>query len=112
MLDPVNVTIDNSNGTVGSEKVGASVIQTTLNNGTNVTIQADNDINVNETISYNKNELTLNAGNNININKDINVTGGGLYLVYAQASGNTTGDYKVNAKVNLENGTTFKTKKG
>ncbi|WP_119173519.1 two-partner secretion domain-containing protein, partial [Aliarcobacter cryaerophilus] len=112
LIDPVNVTIDNSNGTVGNEKVGASVIQTTLNNGTDVTIQADNDITVNETISYNQNELTLNAGNNININKDINVTGGGLSLVYAQASGNTTGDYKVNAKVNLANGTTFKTKKG
>ena len=113
LIDPVNVTIDNSNGTVGNEKVGATIIQNSLNSGTSVTIQADNDINVNETILYAKSELSLNAGNDININKQIDVTGtGGLSLVYAQASGNTTGDYNVNAKVNLANGTTFKTKKG
>ena len=28
LLDPVNVTIDNSNGAIGSETVGASVIET------------------------------------------------------------------------------------
>ncbi|MFW3327035.1 filamentous hemagglutinin N-terminal domain-containing protein, partial [Aliarcobacter butzleri] len=104
LLDPVNVTIDNSNGTIGNEKVGATVIQTALENNTDIEIQADNNINVNQAITWSTaQELTLNAGNNIYINKEITATNdaGKLALKYGQAT--TTGgnsDYYVNAKVN------------
>lgn len=116
LLDPVNVTIDNSNGTIGNEKVGATVIQTALENNTDIEIQADNNINVNQAITWSTaQELTLNAGNNIYINKEITATNdaGKLALKYGQAT--TTGgnsDYYVNAKVNLKAGQNFSTQKG
>ncbi|RXJ96788.1 hypothetical protein CRU94_01370 [Arcobacter sp. AHV-9/2010] len=116
LLDPVNVTIDNSNGTIGNEKVGATVIQNSLNSGTNIEIQADNNINVNEAITWNTaQELTLNAGNNIYINKEITATNnsGKLALKYGQATTDgETSDYYVNAKVNLKAGQNFSTQKG
>ncbi|WP_323592095.1 MBG domain-containing protein [Aliarcobacter butzleri] len=116
LLDPVNVTIDNSNGTIGNEKVGATVIQTALNNNTDIEIQANNNINVNQAITWSTaQKLTLNAGNNIYINKEITATNnfGKLALKYGQAT--TTGgnsDYYVNAKVNLKAGQNFSTQKG
>ncbi|RBQ31512.1 hypothetical protein CRU92_06985 [Arcobacter sp. FW59] len=116
LLDPVNVTIDNSNGTIGNEKVGATVIQTALNSGTDIEIQADNNINVNQAITWSTaQELTLNAGNNIYINKSITATNnaGKLALKYGQASTNGgSSDYYVNAKVNLKEGQNFSTQKG
>ncbi|MCT7468337.1 GLUG motif-containing protein [Aliarcobacter cryaerophilus] len=116
LLDPVNVTIDNQNGAIGSETVGASVIETSLNNNTNIEIQADNNINVNQNITWSTaQELTLNAGNNIYINKEITATNnaGKLALKYGQASlDGGTSDYYVNAKVNLKAGQNFSTQKG
>ncbi|WP_026804492.1 two-partner secretion domain-containing protein [Aliarcobacter lanthieri] len=116
LLDPVNVTIDNSNGTIGNEKVGATVIQTALNNNTDIEIQADNNINVNEAIIWSTaQELTLNAGNNIYINKSITATNnnGKLALLYGQSSSSGgSSDYYVNAKVNLKAGQNFSTQKG
>ncbi|WP_198305778.1 YDG domain-containing protein [Arcobacter vandammei] len=115
LLDPENVTIESNGGnSLTGASVSASAIENALILGNiNVFIEADNNINVNEAISYDINTLQLKAGNDININKEINVTGnGGLSLVYAQT--NVTGNYYVNngAKVNLANGTSFKTKKG
>ncbi|OCL82468.1 MBG domain-containing protein [Arcobacter porcinus] len=116
LLDPVNVTIDSSNGTIGNEKVGATVIQTALENNTDIEIQADNNINVNQAITWSTaQELTLNAGNNIYINKEIMAANnaGKLALKYGQSStagGNS--DYYVNAKVNLKEGQNFSTQKG
>ncbi|WP_119173236.1 two-partner secretion domain-containing protein, partial [Aliarcobacter cryaerophilus] len=116
LLDPVNVTIDASNGTIGNETVGATVIQTALNNNTDIEIQADNNINVNEAITWSTaQELTLNAGNNIYINKSITATNnaGKLALKYGQISVNGgSSDYYVNAKVNLKAGQNFSTQKG
>ncbi|WNL29919.1 GLUG motif-containing protein [Aliarcobacter cryaerophilus] len=116
LLDPVNVTIDNQNGAIGSETVGASVIETSLNNNTNIEIQADNNINVNQNITWSTaQELTLNAGNNIYINKEITATNnaGKLALKYGQISVNGgSSDYYVNAKVNLKAGQNFSTQKG
>jgi hypothetical protein len=116
LLDPVNVTIDNQNGAIGSETVGASVIETSLNNNTNIEIQADNNINVNQNITWSTaQELTLNAGNNIYINKEITATNnaGKLALKYGQTSANGgSSDYYVNAKVNLKAGQNFSTQKG
>ncbi|KLE03702.1 hypothetical protein AF78_10140, partial [Aliarcobacter butzleri L353] len=116
LLDPVNVTIDNSNGTIGNEKVGATVIQTALENNTDIEIQANNNINVNQAITWSTaQELTLNAGNNIYINKEITATNnsGKLALKYGQSSANGgSSDYYVNAKVNLKAGQNFSTQKG
>lgn len=116
LLDPVNVTIDVSNGTIGNETVGATVIQTALNNNTDIEIQADNNINVNQNITWSTaQELTLNAGNNIYINKSITATNnnGKLALLYGQSSSSGgSSDYYVNAKVNLKAGQNFSTQKG
>ncbi|MFW2352168.1 beta strand repeat-containing protein [Aliarcobacter butzleri] len=116
LLDPVNVTIDNSNGTIGNEKVGATVIQNALNNNTDIEIQANNNINVNQAITWSTaQELTLNAGNNIYINKEITATNnsGKLALKYGQSSATGgSSDYYVNAKVNLKAGQNFSTQKG
>jgi len=70
LLDPENVTIDGSSSAVGGATVGASVIEAALaaDESTNVSIEADNDINVNQAISWSANTLTLNAGHSINVN--------------------------------------------
>lgn len=98
LLDPTDVTIDSSNGAVGTSTVGVSVIESALAAG-NVTIQADNNINVNANLSNNtasNNTLTLTAdfdNNNvgdINVNSVITVgAGDGITLNYG-SSGNLT----------------------
>ena len=85
LLDPTNITIassgtepisgtpDATTTTPGDVTISASTIETTLNNGTSVALEADNDINVNDAINITKNGLYLTAGNDININANINV---------------------------------------
>ncbi|APW65133.1 hypothetical protein LPB137_04400 [Poseidonibacter parvus] len=112
LIDPTDISIDDS-----------SAYETSLNAGTNVTIETqaagseDGDINVNDEIEWNTaNTLTLKAHNNININKDITATNdnGKLALHYGQANVNAGNDstYNVNAVVNLKAGDNFETKQG
>jgi len=112
LIDPTNIDIDD-----------ASAYETSLNGGTNVTIETvstgseDGDINVNDEIEWNTvNTLTLKAHNDININKSITATNddGKLALHYGQANVNANNEstYNVNAAVNLKAGDNFETKLG
>ncbi|MDY0365908.1 MAG: filamentous hemagglutinin N-terminal domain-containing protein, partial [Arcobacteraceae bacterium] len=83
LIDPENVTIDSGNGTIGNESVGASVVSAALDGGTDITIEADNNISVLEDIAWSEaTQLKLNA-DTINVNAIIensNTTNGGVYF--------------------------------
>jgi filamentous hemagglutinin family protein len=120
LIDPVNITIDASK---------ASAIETALVSG-NVTVSTEDGVNwagetngtgtdegnitVDASIDWNTNTLTLRADNDITINAELTSTGttssDGLVLQYAQTT--STGDYSINAPVNLAAGSLFQTKKG
>ena len=110
LLDPTDITIESTGGTdLAGSSIKATTISTALNGGTNVILQADNDINVNETINWSQSLLTLNAGNNININTALNASNtAGLSLIYAQTT--STGTYNINAPINLASTGSFSTK--
>ncbi len=119
LIDPVNVTIDNSADAIGGATVGASVIETALSSGggnTNVIITADNDITVNEALDWSANKLTLSAGNNIAVNADMTATGtGSLAFEYGQSTANgSTSRYTVadGIDVLIPNASAFTWKKG
>jgi filamentous hemagglutinin family protein len=112
LIDPTNITITD-----------ATAYETSLNAGTNVTIETqasgseDGDINVNDEIEWSTaNTLTLKAHNDININKEITATNdnGKLALHYGQENVNASNDskYNVNAAINLKAGDNFETKLG
>ena len=120
LIDPVNITINASK---------ASAIETALASG-NVTVSTEDGVNwagetngtgtdegniiVDASIDWNANTLTLRADNDITINAELTSTGttanDGLVLQYAQTT--STGDYTINAPVNLAVGSLFQTKKG
>jgi filamentous hemagglutinin family protein len=120
LIDPVNITIDASK---------ASAIETALASG-NVTVSTEDGVNwagetngtgtdegnitVDASMDWNANTLTLRADNDITINAELTSTGttssDGLVLQYAQTT--STGDYSINAPVNLAAGSLFQTKKG
>jgi len=84
LLDPVNMTIEN---TGGSDLSGASVSATAIQNNlatTDIELQADEDITVNENITWGEaTKLTLTAGDEIYVNSTIentNSTTGGVYF--------------------------------
>jgi filamentous hemagglutinin family protein len=119
LIDPVNVTIDNSVDAIGGATVGASVIETALSSGggnTDVIITADNDITVNEALDWSTNKLTLSAGNNIAVNADMTATGmASLAFEYGQATANGgTSRYTVadGIDVLIPNASAFTWKKG
>ena len=104
---PTNLTVND-----------ATAYETSLNYGSNVTIQTNNatgsdegNIYINDSITWSTaQELTLNAGNNIYINKEITATNdsGKLSLKYGQNSPNGEySDYYINAKVNLKAGQNY-----
>ncbi|WP_234085501.1 filamentous hemagglutinin N-terminal domain-containing protein [Azonexus sp. R2A61] len=119
LIDPVNVTIDSGNGAIGGASVGASVIADALSSGggnTNVTIAADNNIDVNESIAWNANKLTLSAGNDINVNASLLASGSAsLAFEYGQATASGAGSaYRVadGVDVLIPNPAAFTWKKG
>ena len=68
LIDPTNITVESSGtSSLTGSSIKASFIQSTLNSGTGVTLQADNDIFINENITWNKGLLSLKAGNDINV---------------------------------------------
>ncbi|WP_319238425.1 YDG domain-containing protein [uncultured Propionivibrio sp.] len=99
LIDPVDLTIDSTT---------ASAIATSLNNNTDVTESATNNVTVASAVSWTSaNTLTLDAGNNIAVNADITATNGTLKFYYG--NGYTLGS---GAKVNLSAGNHFYTKQG
>jgi filamentous hemagglutinin family protein len=85
LIDPVDITIESTGGSdMGGSSISATALESALS-GANVTLTADNDINVNEDVSYSANTLTLTAGNDINVNSEITLIGtAGISLKYEQ----------------------------
>lgn len=113
LIDPVNVTIDSTLATAIQTALGTGNVTITTNGAcTGVTCAgtgSDGNINVNSAITWaTAQKLTLNADNNIYINADITASNaaGKLALYYGDS-----GDYHINAKVNLTAGENFFTKK-
>lgn len=78
LLDPTDITIESAGGTdVAGSSISGSTISSYLNSTGNLTLIADNNINVNDAVSWSANKLTLTAGNDINVNDVINITGNG-----------------------------------
>ncbi len=89
LIDPTDITIESTGSTsdLTGSSIKASLIESTLNSGTGVTLSATNDINVNEALSWNQSLLTLTAGNNININSIMTATGTAALTMATGASG-------------------------
>lgn len=105
LIDPVDVTISDS-----------SAYETSLNAGTPVTIQADNNIFINDAFLWNQSLLTLTAGNNININANLVASAtASLAFEYGQATANGgTSRYTVSDGIDvlIPSGGAFTWKKG
>lgn len=104
LLDPVNITIE-ANG--GSDFMQGSVSATAIQNalaGTNLELQADNNITVNQNITWSEaTQLRLTA-DNINVNATINntnQTNGGVYFNAANRSNKVV--FGINGKVVVNN---------
>lgn len=86
LIDPVDITIDQSKATAIETALGTGDVtvstsngadNTSWNGGTNGTGSDKGDIHVNADLTYTANTLILKADNNININAQINVNGSG-----------------------------------
>ena len=104
LLDPVNITIE-ANG--GSDFMQGSVSATAIQNalaGTNIELQADNNITVNQNITWSEaTQLRLTA-DNVNVNATINntnQTNGGVY--FNAANTRTKVIFGTNGKVVVNN---------
>jgi len=110
LIDPTDFTIAASGGdmtgtTLSSNLANGNVEITTLGRG------SDSDIYVNDSVTWSAHTLTLDADRNITINAPLYGSGtAGLVLEYAQRS--ATGDYFINAPVNLASTGNFTTWNG
>ncbi|MEW6550784.1 MAG: MBG domain-containing protein [Campylobacterota bacterium] len=98
LLDPTDITVEATGSTTDltSNSIKASFIESTLNGGTGVTLQADNNIYVNEDIAWNKSILFLRAtSGNVNINSTLTASG------TAGLSVTKGGNFNVSGKVNF-----------
>ena len=99
LIDPVNVTIDDSLATAIETALGTGdvTIETDTPDYSDVDTSSgesagDGNIYVNSEITWDSYILTLNAGNNIYINENLIATGtGALALYYGQSTANGTG---------------------
>ncbi|MFY4749969.1 filamentous hemagglutinin N-terminal domain-containing protein [Aliarcobacter butzleri] len=118
LIDPVNVTIDDSLATaIETQLASGNAIITTVGGGSNPSTTSgesgnDGNIYVNSEIEWSTaNSLYLDAFNNIYINKSITATNdnGKLALFYGRgaANANNTSDYFINAPINLKAGGNF-----
>ena len=120
LLDPANITIDSSKASAIQSALGSGDVTVTTadggdntgwSGGTNGSSTDEGNINVDASIEWSSNVLTLTADNDIIINAELTSSGttasDGLVLQYAQTS--ASGDYSINAPVNLAAGSLFKT---
>lgn len=78
LIDPTDITVESTGSTTDltGSSIKASFIESTLNGGTGVTLQATNNIYVNEDIAWNKSILALRAtSGNVNINSTLTASG-------------------------------------
>jgi filamentous hemagglutinin family protein len=116
LIDPPDYVIAPSGGDITGATLSANL------SGGNVVIQSSNgasgtagNINVNDTVSWSANRLTLQAQNDINVNQPL-VGSGTAQLTFefglqAVAAGNTS-RVNVNAPVGLPSGPNFSTRQG
>ncbi|MBT7444811.1 MAG: filamentous hemagglutinin N-terminal domain-containing protein [Methylococcales bacterium] len=125
LLDPLNITVqsggvDDLVGGVAddglanvfsfaedpgvSSQVDAALIESILTSGTDVTLEATNDIIVNQDISNaDGGGLTLRADNNITINNAVTLTGAGSTLtINADNDSSGVGDFSTAAEINIQ----------
>lgn len=118
LIDPVNVTIDDSLATaIETQLASGNAFITTGGGGSTPSTTSgesgsDGNIYVNSEIEWSTaNSLYLDAFNNIYINKSITATNdnGKLALFYGRgaANANNTSDYFINAPINLKAGGNF-----
>ena len=103
LIDPVDITIDAGNATALQIALdsGSVIVDTSSNTGSD-----PGDIYVNADISYTKNKLTLNADNDINLNAAIHVNGSGtLALNYGGTQGNSSTTPATGSSINARFGT-------
>ncbi|MGB7272136.1 MAG: CHAT domain-containing protein [Geitlerinemataceae cyanobacterium] len=124
LLDPKNITI--ADGGIGGSSLfaenpqgdftfDADLVTQTTNTGTNLVLQANNDITVNEAIVTNNlvgngGNLTFQAGRSIAINADITTDNGSLMLTANETAANGVVDaYRdpPDARINLTPGVTL-----
>jgi filamentous hemagglutinin family protein len=92
LLDPTNIEV---NLVGGGDNVQASTIETTLNNGGNVTLTATNNITIAADISKTQDtgndgsKLILDAGNNITLNGKISSTSNALSIDFGTSTNNS-----------------------
>lgn len=113
LIDPNDFTIAASGGNISGATLSNNLANgnVTITTATQGTPGGNGDIHVNDTVSWSANTLTLRADRNINVNTAMNGSGtAGLALEFAQTD--ATGDYYVNAPVNLASTGSFSTKKG
>ncbi|WP_418185769.1 GLUG motif-containing protein [Aliarcobacter vitoriensis] len=104
LLDPVNMTIEANGGSdFNSGSVSATAIQNALS-GTNLELQADNNITVNQNIVWSTDKQLKLTADSINVNATINNTNSTNGGVYFQAA-NTTDKvvFDTNGKVIVNN---------
>lgn len=113
LIDPNDFTVAASGGNITGAALtnnlaNGNVDITTLQSGTS---GGNGDIFVNDSVTWSSHTLSLDADRNITINAPLHGSGtAGLSLAYAQRS--PTGDYYINAPVDLASTGTFTTWKG
>ncbi|GAA0692649.1 hypothetical protein GCM10009104_19750 [Marinobacterium maritimum] len=94
LLDPTNLTVNTTGGT--ADTVSNVSIESSLNGGANVTLQADQDISIEASIAKTTGAeatLTFDAGNDITLHTGVDITSSGngnaLNLVFGSAPSDT-----------------------
>ncbi|MCT7517396.1 beta strand repeat-containing protein [Aliarcobacter cryaerophilus] len=104
LLDPVNMTIESNGGSdFNSGSVSATAIQNALA-GTNLELQATNNITVNQNITWSTDKQLKLTANSINVNATINntnSTNGGVYFNAANTTNKVV--FGANGKVVVNN---------
>lgn len=110
LIDPIDITIESTGSTTDltSSSIKASFIESVLNGGTGVVLQADNDITINEAIVWNQSLLTLRAGNDINIFATLTPTGTSSLDIGYGYNGSTYGNGTSAVRYGLYTDTAFR----
>lgn len=112
LIDPTDITVESTGSTTDltSSSIKASFIESVLNSGTGVILQADNDITINESISWNQSLFTLRAGNDINIFATLTPTGTSTLDIGYGYNGSTYGNGTSAVRYGLYTDTAFRGK--
>lgn len=113
LIDPNDFTIAETGGNISGTALSNNLANgnVTITTATQGTPNGNGDIFVNDTVTWSSNILTLNADRSIFINTEMFASGtAGLASEYAQTD--PSGDYFINAPVNLASTGSFSTRRG